>query len=64
MKNNSALFEEGVGKELEFREASKASRIIMYKSMNVKDSTKWPEAIDWLFETALKFKKTVKKVDL
>ncbi|MBR3936447.1 MAG: DUF4268 domain-containing protein [Bacteroidaceae bacterium] len=63
MKDNSRLFEEGVGKELEFREASKACRILMYKSMNIKDSTKWPEAIDWLFETALKFKKTVIKVD-
>lgn len=63
MKDNSNLFEEGVGKDLEFREASKASRILMYKSMNIKDSTKWPEAIDWLFDTALRFKKTVKKVD-
>ncbi len=32
-------------------------------SINVKDRAKWPEVANWLFETALKFKKTVKQVD-
>ena len=63
MKENIHLFEEELGQELELREASKACRILLCKSMNVKDNSKWPGAVDWLFETALKFKKTVKKVD-
>lgn len=64
MKDNIDLFEKEVGKGLEFREANKACRILLCKSMNVKDNSNWPAAVDWLFETALKFKKTIKKVVL
>lgn len=59
----SDLFKESIGPDTEFREAGKASRILIYYPVNVKDRAKWTEAINWLFETALKFKKIVKKID-
>ena len=57
------VFQEAIGKDIVFRDAGKASRILIYHSCNVKDRSKWPEAADWMFETALKFKKTVKLID-
>ena len=48
-----------LGAGVEFRDSGKSSRILLYKSINVKDRTKWPEAINWLFETSLKFKRIV-----
>ena len=62
MTDNIDLFEKEVGQGMEFREANKACRILLCKSMNVRDNSTWPAAVDWLFETALKFKKTVKKL--
>ena len=56
-------FKQAIGKDVEFRDAGKASRILIYHSINVKDKTKWPEVANWFFETALKFKKTVKQLD-
>lgn len=56
-------FRQAIGKDVEFRDAGKASRILFYHSINVKDKTKWPEVANWFFETALKFKKTVKQLD-
>lgn len=62
-QEHKEVFEEAIGKEVEFRDAGKSSRILLYHSINVKDRAKWPEVANWLFETALKFKKTVKQVD-
>ena len=56
-------FKQAIGNEVEFRDAGKASRILIYHSINVKDRTKWPEVANWFFETALKFKKTAKQLD-
>lgn len=56
-------FKQAIGKEVEFRDAGKSSRILIYYSINVKDRAKWSEAASWMFETALKFKKTVKQID-
>lgn len=57
------VFEEAIGKDVEFRDAGKSSRILLYYSINVKDRTKWPKAAMWLFETAIKFKRAVKGID-
>ena len=56
-------FEHEFGKDIVFRDAGKASRILLYHSINVKDRAKWTEAATWLFETALKFKRTIKELD-
>lgn len=62
-QEQEAVFEQAIGKDVEFRDAGKSSRILLYHSINVKDHTKWPDVSDWLFETALKFKRIVKQID-
>ena len=64
IKEHSQKFFDEISNEIEFREAGKASRILLYKSINIKDRSKWQEAINWMFETALKFKKTIKNIEL
>ena len=58
-KQHEAEFDNALGASVVFRDAGKSSRILLYKSINVKDRTKWPEAINWLFEMSLKFKRVV-----
>ena len=62
-QEHKEVFEKAIGKEVEFRDAGKSSRILLYHSINVKDRAKWPEAAMWLFETAIKFKRAVKGID-
>ena len=62
-EEQAEAFKNAIGKEVEFRDAGKSSRILLYHSINVKDRSKWSEAASWLFEMALKFKKTVKEID-
>ena len=57
-------FVQEFGKDIVFHDAGKASRILLYHSINVKDREKWSEAADWLFAMALKFKKTAKEIDV
>ncbi len=63
LKDNCQPFLDEISNDIEFRDSGKASRILLYKAINIKDKSKWSEAIDWMFETALKFKRTAKKVD-
>lgn len=63
LKGHVDAFKEAIGKDVEFRDAGKSSRILLYNSINVKDRAKWSEAATWMFEMALKFKKTVKEID-
>ncbi len=56
-------FDKVFGTEVEFREAGKSSRIIVDKSINVRDRSKWLEAANWMLEKALKFKRIVKELD-
>ena len=63
LQEHADAFKEAIGKDVEFRDAGKSSRILLYHSINVKDRAKWAEAATWMFEMALKFKKTVKTID-
>ena len=62
-QEQSEAFRQAVSKDVEFRDAGKSSRILVYHSINVKDRTKWEEAANWMFETALKFKNIVNEID-
>lgn len=62
-EEQSDAFKQAIGREVEFRDAGKSSRILIYHSINVKDRAKWSEAASWMFETALKFKTIVKQID-
>lgn len=61
-KEHKAEFDALCGGGVELRTASKASRILTYKSIDVKDRAKWDEAIGWLMEMSLKFKQVAKKI--
>lgn len=63
LEEHADTFKEAIGKDVEFRDAGKSSRILLYHSINVKDRAKWSDAATWMFEMALKFKKTVKEID-
>lgn len=63
LQQHKDTFEQTIGKDIVFHDAGKSSRILLYHSINVKDRAKWSEAANWLFETALKFKRTVKEID-
>ena len=63
LQQHKETFEQTIGKDIVFHDAGKSSRILLYHSINVKDRAKWSEAANWLFETALKFKRTVKEID-
>lgn len=63
-RDNSQPFKDDISKDIEFREASKAGRILLCKPVNIKDKSKWSEAVVWLSDMALKFKKTVKRIDI
>lgn len=63
LQEHADAFREAIDKDVEFRDAGKSSRILLYHSINVKDCAKWAEAANWLFEMALKFKNTVKDID-
>lgn len=63
LAEHADVFKEAIGKDVEFRDSGKSSRILLYHSINVKDRAKWSDAATWMFEMALKFKKTVKEID-
>lgn len=63
LEEHADTFKEAIGKDVEFRDAGKSSRVLLYHSINVKDRAKWSDAATWMFEMALKFKKTVKEID-
>lgn len=63
LQEHKAEFDAAFGTDIEFRDAGKSSRILLYHSINVKDRAKWAEAADWMFHKALIFKKIVKQVD-
>ena len=61
-EEHADIFRETIGKDVEFRDAGKSSRILLYHSINVKDRAKWSEAATWLFKMALNFKRVVKTI--
>ena len=56
-------FEKSFGCDVEFRDTGKASRILIAKSINVKDSSKWLEISNWLFDRAKTFKTIASNID-
>lgn len=56
-------FEKSFGCDVEFRDTGKASRILIAKSINVKDSSKWLEISNWLFDRAKIFKTIASNID-
>ncbi|MBQ8225479.1 MAG: DUF4268 domain-containing protein [Bacteroides sp.] len=62
-KLHSKEIEEIVGSKLEWREATKATRIITLQSYNISDENQWTQAIEWLLHKAILFKQITKQFD-
>ena len=61
-KENKDIFDKAFGTDVEFHDAGKSSRILVYKDINIQDKKTWPEAIKWLLDNAILFKKTVRNL--
>lgn len=60
---HKAEFEAQFGKGIEWVEASKATRINIFKSFDVSDQEQWATAYAWYLENAIKFKLIAKSID-
>lgn len=62
-KEHADEIEQFVGNKVEWREATKATRIITLHSCDISNESKWAQAIEWLLNKALVFKKIAKQFD-
>ena len=60
---HKADFEAQFGKDIEWGEATKATRINIFKSFDVSDQEQWTTAFAWYLENAIKFKIIAKSID-
>ena len=60
---SKSVFVKSLGADVELRDAEKASRLLVTKSINVKDSSKWLEISNWLFDKAKIFKSVASNID-
>lgn len=62
-KLHAKEIEEMIGSKLEWREATKATRIITLHSYNITNEKQWEQATEWLLNKALLFKQIAKHFD-
>ncbi len=62
-KEHANEIEQLVGSKIEWREATKATRIITLHSYDISNESNWPQAIEWLLNKAIVFKQIAKKID-
>ena len=62
-KEHANEIEQLVGSKVEWREATKATRIITLHSYDICNESNWSQAIEWLLNKAIVFKQIAKKFD-
>lgn len=62
-KEHANEIEQLVSSKVEWREATKATRIITLHSYDISNESNWPQAIEWLLNKAIVFKQIAKKFD-
>lgn len=62
-EDNKDIFQKEFGEEGDWKEAAKATRIVIYKGFDLYNETKWEEAYAWFVENAIKTKYTFKKME-
>ena len=62
-KEHTKEIEDMVGAKVEWREATKATRIITLHSCDISKEVQWSEAIEWLINKALIFKRIANRFD-
>ena len=63
-KNHSNEIEEALGCKLEWKEASQATRFLTTKDFDLDSKELWGEALDWLYDMCIRFKNTLKPIDI
>ena len=63
-KSHSKDIEESLGHQLEWKEAAKATRFLITKDFDLDNKELWKEAFDWFYQMCLKFKSTLKSIDV
>ena len=63
-KNHSNEIEEALGCKLEWKEAAKATRFLTIKDFDLDNKELWGEALNWLYDMCIKFKDTLKPIDI
>lgn len=62
-KEHAQEIEKLIGEKVEWREATKATRIITLHSCDISKEEQWDDAFNWLMDKALIFKRIVKQFD-
>lgn len=62
-KEHAHEIEKLIGEKVEWREATKATRIITLHSYDISKEEQWDDAFNWLMDKALVFKRIVKQFD-
>ena len=62
-KEHAQEIEKMIGEKVEWREATKATRIITLHSCDISKEEQWDDAFNWLMDKALIFKRIVKQFD-
>ncbi len=62
LQNHSGQIEQELGCEVEWREASKASRFVIQKPFDIDDRVQWKTAFSWLYDSSLKIKGIMKEM--
>lgn len=62
-KEHAPEIEKLIGEKVEWREATKATRIITLHSCDISKEEQWDDAFNWLMDKALIFKRIVKQFD-
>ena len=63
LKKHAQEIENLIGEKVEWREATKATRIITLHSCDISKEEQWDSAFNWLMNKAVEFKRVVKEFD-
>ena len=63
-KNHSKEIEEALKCELEWKEATKATRFLITKNFDLDNKEQWGEAFEWFYDMCVQFKTILKRIDI
>lgn len=61
LQSHASELEDEIGNKIEWREASKACRFVIYRPFDMDDKSQWQPALQWLYKMSVAIKKMMKK---
>ena len=61
LQEHTKELEAAIGEKIEWREASKAGRLVIHHPFDIDDRDQWEDALQWLYDISIAIKKAVKK---